>query len=186
MQAQENTTYAIICDNAVTQLFTKEDFSEWNEENILAIPLTAEQVSWVKVGDRFDSASQSIIKPSLDEFKTKALEFVNLNFEYEVSALKDELLPLDEQLTWDSQKSEAKAFLSSKNPNDAPLLSVLANARGQELEALANKVLEKSNDYNAKIALLVGNRQKLQAQIQNAQSISELENLQYISPLKEA
>lgn len=182
MQAKDNTTYALISGEVVGQLFTKEDMPEWNEEHIQAIELSEEQKEWVEVGMRFDTTTQSIIKPTLEEFKRQQIEHINYMFEKERVQVIGEFIPDDEQLSWSVQTSEAKSYKQSKDTKDCPMLATLAQLRGIELDSLADKVLEKNTSYCENIAKLIGNRQALQDRIESCQSLEEIMAIEYVSP----
>ncbi len=182
MKAQDNTTYALIQGAQVAQLFTKEDIAEWNEEHILALALSEEQKQWVEVGMSYDEASKSILQPTLEEYKQSKLNYINAMFEMECNAIKGEIVPSDEQFSWSIQESEAKAYKASGKSEDCPMLVVLANSRGIELDALVAKVLEKNIAFQQAIAKLVGNRQALQDKVEACTNYKEVLGIEYISP----
>ena len=88
MKAQDNITYVVISANIVSQIFTKEDMSEWNEDNIHVLELSDYEKQWVEIGMQYDEATNSIVQPSLQEYKTKRIEFINTMFELESQSLK--------------------------------------------------------------------------------------------------
>ena len=49
MKAQDNITYVVISANIVSQIFTKEDMSEWNEDNIHVLELSDYEKQWVEI-----------------------------------------------------------------------------------------------------------------------------------------
>ena len=110
MKAQDNITYVVISANIVSQIFTKEDMSEWNEDNIHVLELSDYEKQWVEIGMQYDEATNSIVQPSLQEYKTKRIEFINTMFELESQSIKGDLVPQDEQLSWSIQESEARAY----------------------------------------------------------------------------
>lgn len=183
MKAQDNVTYALIQSGQVAQLFTKEDMSEWNEENIHAIALDDEQKQWVEVGMGYDETTDSIIQPTLEEYKHNRLEYINVMFELESREIKGSFVPSDEQVSWEIQVSEAKAYKVSGKSEDCPMLATLAKARGKELSALCDKVIEKNTEFRENIAKLIGNRQALQDRIESCTNISEVLAVEYVSPL---
>lgn len=182
MEAKPNTTYAIINNNQVTQLFTKEIMPQWNEAFITAVPLTKKQKQWVNIGTLYDENTQSFVEPSLDEIKRDQIAYVNANFEKECESIKGEYVPNDEQLSWSIQEEEAKAYWNSENPKLCPMLATLAKSRGIPLQTLVEKVLEKNTQYRQAIAMLVGNRQALQDRIERAESVEAVRAVEYISP----
>lgn len=183
MKAQAGITYAIIdSNNQVSQLFTQESLSEWDENSIHAIPLSDEQTQWVEVGMSYEPNTQTIIQPSIEEYRARKLEFINAMFEQECISIKGEIIPSDEQLSWTIQEEEAKKYSTSHDPSECPMLAILAQTRGIELDTLVAKVLEKNTAYRQAIALLVGNRQKLQDQIEGCNDYKEVLAIKYVSP----
>ncbi len=184
MVAETGKLYALIENGIVLQIFDKNDIPQWNEQNILCVELSDDDKQWVSTGDKYDMQKLCFVKPTLEEAKEQQLHYVNNRFESEVAKIKAQYTPQDELLTWDLQVSEANAYLNAKNKNakNAPLLAKIAEQRGIELEALCQKVVEKSNAYREKVFTLIGYRQKLRESIESAESIEAVAGVGYQSP----
>ena len=88
-----------------------------------------------------------------------------------------------ERKTWPEQEEEAKAYLASGNPQDAPMLAtqadVITASGGQTtLAELCQKILDTANQLRLFSAAVRGIRQSMHAQIEQ---MSELE-LEQVSP----
>lgn len=182
MKAKNNKTYAVIDNQEVTHIFTKEDLSEWNADDIFTVELTSEQKEWVRVGMKYDTITQTIIQPTLEEYKAQRLEYINRMFDFEINELT-ERIPNDERLSWSIQEAEAKDFKRNRNIENCTFLNILAQIRGDDFEELVNKVYEKNEAFNVKLAKLIGNRQVLQKQIENAQDYKAVLAVEYASLL---
>ena len=182
MTAKPNTKYAIIANGIVSQIFDSTIYTQWDENAITTIELDADMESWVAVGMRAN-ADNTLTKPSLEEARKIHLNILESCFLQEVQSLRDAYTPQAEIDSYDTQIQEAKAFIASKDEAQAPLLAVLAQARGVELENLARKIIDKNQEYNTKLMLLLGNFQKLKDQTLKATKESELASITYESPL---
>ena len=182
MKAQEGKIYALIQDGVVLQIFDKSDIAEWNEENILCVELGEDDMEWVGVGDKYDTSKKAFMPPTLEEAKEQQLHYINNRFDSEMNAFKAQYTPQDEFASWETQAKEAKAYLQSKDTADAPYLSLIAQGRGMELEALAQKVMEKNTTYNQKLYTLIGYRQSLIKALEKAQNIAQVAEISYKSP----
>ncbi|TLD83958.1 hypothetical protein LS70_003880 [Helicobacter sp. MIT 11-5569] len=115
----------------------------------------------------------------LRELKRDKLELCNRAFDIAINALLEQI-PQSELLSWNTQEAEARAFLSSEEEEDAPMLAQLSHARGIPLKPLAQKVIEKSDAYKMASGKLIGQRQNYEKAIEQAQSQEELEQIQII------
>lgn len=185
MIAKENTKYALIINNAIAEIFDSSKYPSWNEESITAIELTKEQEEWAFIGLVLSNTGE-LVRPSLDELKSRTKEYLTQCFQDETDALKGRLISQAEQASWGLQVSEAKAYQTSQNPADAPFISVLASARGQELGEYATKIIEKNTTYNQNLALLLGNYQALCDKVDSASDYDGLSEVVYVSPFAES
>ena len=67
--------------------------------------------------------------------------------------------PDSEVLSWDKQEAEARA-------GGGPLIQALATARGIPLEVLIDRILEKSQRFAVASGAIIGQRQRIEDQIQ--------------------
>ncbi|RDU57103.1 hypothetical protein CQA49_00085 [Helicobacter sp. MIT 00-7814] len=181
MTAKPNTKYALLdANDTIARIFDSAELSEWNEEQVSVVEITQELES-VREGLKYDRLTNSIILPSLSEEKELKIAFINANLEVELSSLKQGCSE-SEVLSWDLQKQEANAFLSSKDPLSAPFLNKIATVRELSLEDLANKVIQKNTQYNEELSTLLANAQILRKEIDSATTLKELEAITYTSP----
>lgn len=178
MKAKENTNYAVIYNNEVTQIFSGNDIKEWNDDDIQAVEIP--QGKEVAVGSKYDSITKQFVELNLDELKSKLLDSINFYFEREVRYLQGDVTQseIDSYVT---QLREAKEYQANPKAS-TPLLSQIAKERAMDIKKLVEKVLSKNAIYNEKIGRLIGHRQKLEKQIEAAKSKEELESIKYISP----
>ena len=85
--------------------------------------------------------------------------------------------PISELLSWSLQEQEAKNFKESNNEADAPMLKILAQARGLELEALCDKVLSKAKQYRETLTQALAKRHSLEDKIKAATSLRALHKI---------
>ncbi|EHC1462443.1 hypothetical protein JT681_001476 [Campylobacter jejuni] len=110
--------------------------------------------------------------------ETKDIMFVAIKLKAE--KLTNELLvdkiPDSEVATFTTQRSEAIAYRNSGYTNDnlCPMLKIIAETRAIPLRDLVDKCLLKSSLYEAELAKILGNRQKLEDDIKKAQTLEEL------------
>ncbi|EDP2370844.1 hypothetical protein GKB09_03780 [Campylobacter jejuni] len=85
-------------------------------------------------------------------------------------------IPDSEVATFTTQRSEAIAYRNSGYTNDnlCPMLKIIAETRAIPLRDLVDKCLLKSSLYEAELAKILGNRQKLEDDIKKAQTLEEL------------
>lgn len=90
----------------------------------------------------------------------------------EINAASDNLLndirsgyPEFETDTWDQQKAEAEAYLAD-NTASIPLVQSIADSRGVPVDVLCQKIVEKATAYAQTAGTIIGDRQKLEDQIE--------------------
>lgn len=82
--------------------------------------------------------------------------------------------PESEVLTFDQQVEEVKAYQSSGNTADAPLLSALASARGITLDDLIQRVLSKRQAFSVLSGYVIGQRQALEDRLDECQTTEDV------------
>ncbi|QFY43039.1 hypothetical protein F6R98_10765 [Candidatus Methylospira mobilis] len=98
--------------------------------------------------------------------RNAALQHIDAECARAVGALKSGY-PSDEILSWDQQLREALAFSADKTAA-TPMLSALATARGSTVDAVAQRVSNKAAAYAAASGTVIGNHQRLRAEIMAA------------------
>ncbi len=182
MKAQDGVTYALIENQAVAMIFTKEDLPYWNEEDLEVVAVPNERLGVdIGVGSVYKDGEFSY--PSMEKAKQDQLFYINNNFETDMYLLGEETLPQEERLSWDTQYSEAKAYKASQSEADCPFLAELAKARGENLDDLVEKIITKNQTYKAQSAKLIGYRQSLAKALEEATTYDEIKAIKYISPL---
>ena len=114
----------------------------------------------------------------LAELAAAAQSFVN-------SSVEMEIVPQFEKDTWERQEAEAKAWATDHNAA-TPMLDVIAKLGGDDREALIRGVLKKSQLYSPLTAAVIGQRRAYAKQINAAQTIDELDAIQFVFTLPEA
>ena len=121
------------------------------------------------------SAKISCVEITKDEFKTlvqnsaqirRIYERVNKSYTKDLSGILEKY-PLAERETWNIQLSEAKAYLASKDENDAPFLKTLATAEGSTVEDFANAVVTKAEDYKSLSAVALAKKRAFERELLN-------------------
>ena len=115
-------------------------------------------------------------RPTLDEVRASAMRRINAGYQAEVDALLADY-PQAETATFGKQAAEAETFYATGDPDDAPMLAIIAEHRGIELVDLVSKVLEKAGSYTTAIATLTGKRQRLEDAALAATTADELGGL---------
>lgn len=182
MKAKDGKTYAIINDGKVTKIFDKNEIEEWNEETLFVVEVKPEDYGWLQIDDKYDYEKKRFIPPTLEEAKYQQEYYINNRFDNELSEFKSSFISPDELDTYQMQADEAKKYMESGNPEDAHYLSILAEQRGESLDDLVLKVIEKNKAYNEKLFTLMGYKQKLMKQLESAQDLEEVAKIEYISP----
>ena len=81
-----------------------------------------------------------------------------------------------EMVTWPKQEAEARAYLLSTT-SSTPLLSILSEARGITVYALASKVVSLSDTYVLEIGALLGRYQAKRDALWVATTLLDLQNI---------
>lgn len=182
MVAKDGVLYALIENDIVVQIFDSEQLREWDEQTIKAIEIKDGQN--VSIGTRYDSNIGDFLEKSLQEVKEELILDINFFYEREVSYMQGKVTR-SEINTYETQRIEANNLLMDSNA-ETPFLDRLAEQRGMDRFLLAKKIVDKNKAYNERLAKLLGYKQSLIKQVENATTKVELENIKYISPLSES
>lgn len=117
--------------------------------------------------------SEEELARALEQAKAEKLQSVNGTCD----ALMKELVatyPDMEVSTFYKQEEEARAILAGETPK-TNMLVVLAAERGIEVHELAQRVIAKSEGFAAATGFYMGQRQKMEDEIDAAQNVAELD-----------
>lgn len=179
MKAKDGVLYALIEKGEVIQIFDSEQLREWDENTLKVVELESGQI--VELGTRYDDATQQFLAKPLQELKDEIISKINFFFDREVNYMRGDI-PQNEATSFETQKREAESLI--QNPNaDTPLLKELARQRNEDINKLAQKILDKNALYNKRLAKLLGYKQALIKKVETAQNETALNEIKYISPL---
>lgn len=116
----------------------------------------------------------------LNKIKQLKIYQLNLIFDEKVSLLKKEYIPYEERLSWEQQERESRAFKANNYENEElyPTIKLLAEIRQYNIKELANKIIDKADNYRKKIFFLIGKRQNLQDIIDKADNLDILNEIE--------
>ena len=140
-----------------------QDFVVDKAPDLYNLPQRWDGLNW-----EFDQAEYDRLNPApepvpFDTLKLKAINRINAEFERSVEKLTSEYT-ISERISFSAQDAEARS-LDLDAQASAPLLSAIANQRGETTQALAQKVIAKSDAYQAVFGDLLGKKQALIAQV---------------------
>ena len=100
---------------------------------------------------------------NMDQFvpfiKPYMIKLVNVEFSKAMNVITSKY-PEHEQMTWDQQEQEARAYKADPKNAKTPLISNIAKARGVDLDTLADKIIAKAEAYKQAAGLAIGYRQE--------------------------
>lgn len=109
-------------------------------------------------------------------FKDRAMFEKSKEFRLIIDKFLDSYIPQEELLSWDMQFQEALSY--KENPKKAtPLITALCKARYGGLDnlgVLVDKILEKSHQYKILSGSLIGQKQRIIDEIENAKTMAEI------------
>lgn len=145
-----------------------------------------EQV-WQKIGSLPDSVSLTPLETAnLADLKAALLTNLNAAAQNFVDAHSGaSQVPDFELATWPLQSTEAQAWAADKSAA-TPILDGIAAARGLDKDKLKAAALKKSLAYSALSAIVAGQRQAIQDQIEAAKTKSALDKIKIEFKLPEA
>jgi hypothetical protein len=139
-------------------------------------------INWDQIDDSSDEYNQmfnpDLLLSDLEKTKKQKSCEVDYYFELEMSGIKGSYSP-SEILSWDRQDIEAKAVEVEQNAS-APLLEAIAVARGVDKSEIKDKVLLNSAEFEVLAGALIGKRQKLQDEIQAANSVESVNSITWL------
>ncbi|MBY6208771.1 MULTISPECIES: hypothetical protein [Halomonas] len=109
----------------------------------------------------------------LEDARQSAMRSINDAYEAELASIRSEY-PESEQMTWDKQEREARAYLADSGA-DTPLLDALSTGRGMDKSELATRIIAKADAWMQASGLATGKRQALEDQIRDAETVEVVE-----------
>lgn len=119
------------------------------------------------------SLSEEELSKELERAKSEKLEKVNSIFNNKMKSLVSSY-PEMEIATFYKQEEEARLIINNEEPK-TNMLASLAEQRGIELKDLAQKIINKSNEFATASGYVLGQRQKIEDQINSANNVAELD-----------
>lgn len=142
---------------------------------------------WKEIGSLPDDVSLTPTETAnLADLKAAMLTNLNAAAQHFVDAHSGaSQVPDFELATWPLQSTEAQAWASDKSAA-TPILDGIAAARGLDKDKLKAAALKKSLAYSALSAIVAGQRQAIQDQIEAAKTKSALDKIKIEFKLPEA
>lgn len=128
----------------------------------------------------------TLVPIELDRAKDKLMIMVNSECDVHIKELVA-TYPDMEVASFGKQESEARAILAGEKP-DTNLLAALAQNRGIELQELCRRVVTKADEFAMASGLIIGQRQRMEDAINEANTFEELEkvDVNYVLPWKQS
>ena len=111
----------------------------------------------------------------LAEAQQAAMRRINSAYEAELASIRSEY-PESEQMTWDKQEREARAFLAD-SATATPLLDAMSTGRGMDKTELATRIVAKADAWMQASGLATGKRQALEDQVKAAETVEAVESI---------
>jgi len=113
----------------------------------------------------------------LSEIKNNKITEINAACDAATAEISSKY-PRSEMDTWPQQVKEAEAYKAETNAS-VPMLKTIAKARGITVKDQADRVLTKFQQYADAVGKAVGKRQKLEADIQAATTVEEVQAISW-------
>lgn len=142
---------------------------------------------WKDIGSLPDGVSLTPLETAnLADLKAAMLTNLNAAAQHFVDAHSGaSQVPDFELATWPLQSTEAQAWAADKSAA-TPILDGIAAARGLDKDKLKSAALKKALAYSALSAIVAGQRQAIQDQIESAKTKSALDKIKIEFKLPEA
>ncbi|WP_120945110.1 hypothetical protein [Helicobacter labacensis] len=175
---QPNRFYALIEDNAISDIFKGEDLPNYNPEQLMVLEIPQDQEAYYCVGLKLQEGK--LVPMSLDQAKQRQLDLIDALFSQDLGRMHSAHIPLGEVLTFEKQYQEA---ITTDPTIPTPFIDALALARDEPRAILVKKIINKYEAYNKALTKLLGYRHRLRRAIKEAKSVQEVLNIEYKSPL---
>lgn len=172
--------YAKINDDKVTDIFegpTLADLEELYPESRFVPCEEWEVIGTLTVGG-------ALVRPTISTPSPQSIS-LPLVKQQKVAELYQWIIEVDQQaigkyasserLDFQRKETEARLFLASEDPVNAPYLAIEAATAGIELAALAQVVVNKADQLRHLMAVLSGKRKLYESAINAATEVSDLE-----------
>lgn len=170
---EDNVVYAMLdSNNALLYTFTKEQKQSYTaDEKVVTIPNI--QINEIKVGDVYNNDTKSF-NVDLEYVRNLYINLTNDSYSALINIIMGEDTPLTEMISWETQEKEAKAYLQTNDIAQASSISVMATTQGRDINEFANKIIEKAHKYRVASSFLIGYRQKVIKELENANNIESI------------
>ena len=161
-------------DFEVNQTFVDSyppEVAEWCNNNNCLLEKTVE--NGLK---KYRITAVEIPETTLSQAKAAKLKEINQACDIAVDALLADY-PESEKSSFEQQYREAVKYQESSNPSDAPLLSLLSDARGISLDSMCSKVIEKRNAYTLLCGNALAQKQQLVEKLGRLRTVRTVESL---------
>lgn len=177
---QEGVSYAMLSENnALIYAFSHADRTHYIDgERVVIIP--NEQIQEVKEGDVYNHETKQF-ELDMEYVRSLYIGLANKSYDSVIRVIMGEDTPLSEMISWETQEKEAKAYLESKDIAQAGSIALMAQTQGRDIEEFANKILEKAQKYRVASSFLIGYRQKIIKELENASDIEQIRAAQFNS-----
>lgn len=108
----------------------------------------------------------------IDEINSRAQDYINI-----ATGASD--TPAFEVQTWSMQSTEAKAWHADNNA-PTPMLSIIATQRGIPVDVLRAKAYAKVVAYEQIVAVVAGQRQKYEQQLDAAETLADIQAIDVV------
>ncbi|MFC3847593.1 hypothetical protein ACFOPX_03455 [Helicobacter baculiformis] len=174
---QPDRWYALLEKNKVVDIFKGDTLPLYSPAHLHVVLLPEGLERAYDVGCALE---HGVLQPlSLAKLKERQLYYVNRAFSADCARLHEEQVPFEEALSYDRQYQDARVV----GTEPTIFLDALAQARGEDRHALAQKILSKHEVFLKKLAQMIGARQKVRNAIAQAKTLQEILALTYTSPL---
>lgn len=177
-----NLEWVLIDDYRGEKVYDKQSLEEFSINTLGKIP---DEFTVIEPPNKFcewDDVQNTWIENTEKHltFKVNELIFsIRDSAQQEINIL-DNSYPDFEKLTWQDQEREARAYLKD-NSELTPTISAIAQARNIDLFDLANKIVNKADDYRSMAAAIIGKRQRIEDEIKKLHAEKNVDSLYSIS-----
>lgn len=159
--------------NLITGLYT--DDGDFADPPVGAVQVTIADFALLRSGRGKYKFINGVLVDNLDlarRLQTRQIEAAYVNA---IGVIASQY-PETERNSWAKQEQEARAWIAD-NTALTPLLSALTSARGDTLSVIAGKVITNADAYAVYAGAIIGKRQALLKQVDNATTKAGIESI---------